>query len=231
MEQRRQDRQWWPLWGVAAGLLGFIGHAITQAPVEVYERTSEGDAIIGLLSRGPYHVGVVCGLAAAMSVLLLAGGWRRWSAGSPSLVAAALPGGLVAGAGAMLMGYGVKGSMAIYLPGGINAGEYPPEALYVLWMVDDLGAWTAWWGVVAAAMALTWLALRERVLPRSIGVLAVLGWLPPLGFLVVTGLPGFPGIAGPFWLVLTSVVMAVTRWPTSAAEAAVDPRRAAHLGA
>lgn len=34
--------------------------------------------------------------------------------------------------------------------------------------------------------------------------------LIPLGVLIATGLPGFPGVVDPLWLIITSVGLAVT---------------------
>jgi hypothetical protein len=68
----------------------------------------------------------------------------------------------------------------------------------------------AWWGVAMAAAAIGWLSLRERVLPLWLGVLSALFVVIPLGVLVATGLPGFPGVVDPLWLVITGVGLAVT---------------------
>lgn len=207
-------RQAWPLWGAAAGVLGFVGHMLTGPGAEVVQASDQGDVVIDMLSRGPYHLGAAAGIAGVFCLLVWAAGWRRWAASVPpsTLAAGAVAPALVASAGAMILGYGMKGSMAVYLSGGVNAGEFPAEGLYSLFMFLDLAPFMAWWGVSFAAVLLTWVALRERRLPIAVGVLSVLGWLPAVGFLGLTGLTGFAGVVGPVWLVIVSVVLAALRW-------------------
>lgn len=75
----------------------------------------------------------------------------------------------------------------------------------------------AWWGVVGAALFVSFMSLIERSLPVWLGVVGVLGWLPPVGLLAVTGITGFAGVVGPVWLVVTAVGLAVSRLPDAAA--------------
>ncbi|MDQ3540936.1 MAG: hypothetical protein M3440_09625 [Chloroflexota bacterium] len=200
----------WPLWGLAAGVSGAIGHIFTQ-PTLTREQRGSGVDVIGELDRAPYHIGVVAGLFAVFCLLAFASGWRRWATTTApaSLAAGLVTLALVASAGAMILGYGIRGTLAIYLPGGINEGSFPPEGLYVLYMFDDLGPFMAWYGVTMAAAAVVWLSLRERQLPKWIGVASLLLALPPVGMLVVTGLSGFAGIAQPLWLIVVSIGMVV----------------------
>jgi hypothetical protein len=213
-------RQRWPLWGAAAGVLGAVGHLVAAAPAAVFEAQSggEGVGIIDLLDRGIFHLGAVAGYGAVLCLLVFAAAWRRWigQVGIASTAARALPLALAASAAAMILGYGMMGALSVYLPGGINAGEIPNEGLYVLWMFLDLGPFMAWWGVVGAALLVSYISLIERRLPVWLGVVGVLAWLPPVGFLVVTGLTGFAGVVGPVWLVVTAVGLAVSRLPDAA---------------
>jgi hypothetical protein len=191
----------WPLWGVAAGALGAIGHLFTVTNLSDAERASAA-ATVAALDQTKFHVGVVAGMFAVFCLLVFAAGWRRWaSAAAPSSLAAGVVTlALVASAGAMILGYGMKGSLAVYLPGGIDEGMFPAEGLYVLFIFDDLAPFMAWYGVAMAAAAVGWLALRERRLPLWIGVASALFALVPVGVLVATGLPGFPGVVDPLWL-------------------------------
>lgn len=211
----------WPLWGAAAGVLGAVGHLFTN-PSLTEEEYASGAAVIEALDRTGYHVGVVAGVLAVFCLLVFAAGWRRWAAtaAGTSLAAGVVTLALVASAGAMILGYGMKGSLAVYLPGGMDEGSFPVEGLYAVFMFVDLGPFMAWWGVAMAAAAIGWLSLRERILPLWIGVLSALFVVIPLGMLIATGLPGFPGVVDPLWLVITSVGMAVTLRRTAPARVA-----------
>lgn len=196
----------WAAWGVAAGVLGFVAHLATdpQGSLTLAQR-QEGVPVVDLVDRADYHIGAAAGFLAVACLLVAAAGWRRMAEGwGDALAARVVPSALVAAAGAMTIGYGFKGAMAVYLPGGINDGDFPREALYPLFMVNDLAPFFAWLGVIVAAGAVAVLALRARVLPRWIGAVSVLAVLPPLGFLLGTGLTGFSGVTGPIWLAVVS---------------------------
>jgi len=66
-----------------------------------------------------------------------------------------------------------------------------------------------------AAGAVAWMALRERTISRWIGVVSVLPVLAVLGMTVGTGLPGFPGVVMPLWLVVTGLGLALGRSPVT----------------
>lgn len=207
--------RYWPVWGVAAGVLGPIGHMFAQ-PDLTSEQRSSGVEVIGALDRSVYHIGVVAGLFAVFCLLIFAAGWRRWADAdqSRSLTAGVVPFALTASAGAMILGYGLKGMLAIYLPGGINEGEFGQEGLYTIYMLDDLAPFIAWYGVAMAAAAVTWLSLRERRLPIWIGVVSLLLTLVPVAMLVFTGLSGFPGVVQPLWLIVVSIGLVLALRPT-----------------
>ncbi|MBA2453546.1 MAG: hypothetical protein H0V47_10270 [Chloroflexia bacterium] len=200
----------WPLWGVAAGVLGYVGHVFSMTDLTEAQRAT-GVSVVSELSQTGYHVGVVAGMFAVFCVLVLAAGWWRWAnANAPSSIAGGLvPLSLVASAGAMILGYGLKGMLAIYLPGGID-GNHPNEGLYTLFIIDDMFPFMAWYGVAMAAAGMVWLSLREHRLPTWIGILSVLFVVAPVGVLIVTGLPGFPGVVQPLWLIIVSIGMALS---------------------
>jgi len=189
-------------------LLGYAGHVLTATSVTEEQRAT-GAAVIAELERGPYHIGVVAGLFAVFCLLVFAAGWRRWvsEAAPASMAADVVSLGIVASAGAMIVGYGVKGMLAIYLPGGINENTFPAETLLSLFAIDDLVPFIAWYGVAMAAVAVSWLSLRERALPAWIGIVSLISVLPPLAMLILTGLSGFPGIISPLWVVIMGAGM------------------------
>ncbi len=86
----------------------------------------QGPAVLGLVHRALFQIGAVTGFLAVVCVLAFAAGWRQWSErhGAPTSAARLVGLALVASAGAMIIGYGIKGPLAIYLPGGINANSY-----------------------------------------------------------------------------------------------------------
>ncbi len=193
----------------------------SQTAVTLEQRRTGAD-VITVLDRTGYHIGVVAGLFAVFCLLVFASGWRRWAAlaAPTSLTAGIVPLAVTASAGAMILGYGLKGMLAIYLPEGINQGEYCPEGLYTLFMFDDLAPFIAWYGAAMAAAAVTWLSLRERQLPIWIGVVSLLLTLAPIAMLVITGLPGFPGVVQPLWLIIVSIglIPALRRAPIRATQ-------------
>ena len=218
----------WPLWGAAAGILGAIGHLFSmQAPSK--EEVLSGAGVIDALERGPYHVGIVSGLAGVFCLLVFAAGMRRWATivAPHSLAAGALHLALTASAGAMMLAYGFKGALAVYLPNGMDEGTFPKESLLTFFMFDDFSAFISWWGVAMATGAIAWLALRERHLPLWIGIVAALFALVPVGFVTITGLPGFPGVIDPFGLVIISGGLAFTFWKQTSTKSVVAPAKAA----
>lgn len=203
----------WALWGAAAGLFGIVANLLSQPVVTDEDRAAGAEAVVELLSRGAYHAGAVSGIAAAVALLVFTAGFRRWAArqSTDGLALWLVPAALTASAGAMIAAYTVKGQLAVYLDGGINAGSFQNDALYIFFVLDDLAGFGAWWGVVVAAAAFVWLAFRERLVARWIGGLAILAVLAPVGFLLVTGLTGFPGVVGPVWLMFAGAGMALRR--------------------
>lgn len=198
----------WALWGIGAGLLGVIANMVTDPIVALTDaQKRQGASVLDHVHRALFQVGAVTGILAVACVLAFAVGWRQWSErhGAPTSAARLVGLGLVASAGAMIIGYGLKGSLAIYLPGGINAHTYPDQGLYTLFMMNDSLPYLAWWGVIVAAGSIAWLALRERLVVRWVGAISVLAVLSAFTWLALTGLADFAGIVGPVWLAIASV--------------------------
>lgn len=198
----------WALWGIGAGVLGIVATLVTDPITALTDaQKRQGPAVLGYVHRADFHIGAVAGFLAVACVLAFAAGWRQWSErhGPPTSAARLVALALVASAGAMIVGYGIKGPLAIYLPGGINANTYPRAGLYSLLMLNDSAPYFAWWGVVVAAAGVAWLALRERLVVRWVGVVSVLAVLAAFAWLALTGLTDFAGVVGPVWLILASV--------------------------
>jgi hypothetical protein len=80
-----------------------------------------------------------------------------------------------------------------------NANTYPRSGLYSILMLNDSAPYFAWWGVVVAAAGVAWLAFRERLVVRWVGVVSVLAVLAAFAWLALTGLTDFGGIARSGW--------------------------------
>ena len=206
-------RSTWALWGTAAGVFGVTANMLTQPEVTEAQRQGGFDDVFGELSRSAYHLGAVAGFAAVACLLLFAAGFARWASrqASDSLALRAVPFALIASAGALIASYGVKGQLAAYLDGGFNEASYPDREVYVYYLLDDLAGWFSWWGVAVAAACIAWLSLRERLVVRWVGALAVLAALGPIAFLVVFGFTGYSGVITPVFLVLAGIGLALGR--------------------
>ena len=206
-------RNRWALWGAAAGVFGGVA-TLLPAKVNVQKANAHTTAaVIANLHRWPYQVSVVAGFAAVTCLLVAAAGWRRWAEhrAPGSLAASVVSKAFGATAGAMMIAYGFAGALAVYLHGGIDAKMFSPQGLFSLYMILDFGPFIAWWGVTVAAAALVYAAFREGLVPRWVGVASIAYVLIAVLPLVFTGLPGMPGVIGPFWLAAVSVGAARSR--------------------
>jgi hypothetical protein len=221
MGNRAASHWQWPLWGAAAGVLGYIGHLVTGVNPTNDQRRMGAEEVVAALDRQMLHVGVVSGMLAVFCLLVFTAGWRRWANqdAENSLAASVVSLAMIASAGAMILGYGFKGALAVYLPGGMDEELHTAQGLYSLYMFDDFAPFIAWYGVAMAAAAVAWFSLRERRLPVWIGILSAIFVIVPFGFLVATGLPGFPGVVDPLWLIVTSIGLALTLRGQESAEA------------
>ena len=132
----------WPLWATIAGVFGVVATLISEQTIDEDVRGS-GAAVIAELNHVNFHVGIITGLIATFAILAFAAGWHRWSeyVCKESLAARLVTLALTASAGAMIIGYGFKGSLAVYLDGGMDEGSYPAENLLVIFMINDFAPW------------------------------------------------------------------------------------------
>lgn len=204
----RQDgagRAKWPLYGVAAGVFGGVATLLTDVRAGTVERTPVEASILDDLVRSVAHLGLVAGFLTVALLLVLAAAWRRQvEPRVPSSTAAyVVSGALTASAAGLTYGYGWKGALAIYLPTGMDEGSFGEDGLFVYFMLNDFGGYIGWLGVVVAAGAVAWMALRERTLSRWIGWFSIVPVLAVVLFAGITGLPGFQGVVGPVWMLVT----------------------------
>jgi len=201
----------WAWCGVAAGALGLAGNFVSS-----HGNLSHLDAATAIAEtdRAAQHIGTLIGMAAFVVLVLLASGWRRWAASGGGVVEQALAPAITVTATLVLLGTGLRGGMAEYLPGGINADNFDDNGLYVLFMLHDTAPWFAWWGVVAAAGLSAYLSFITRVVPLWLGILSTLTVLLPVAVMAMTGAVAGAGLIGPLWLTIASLVVAVRGLPS-----------------
>ena len=111
----------------------------------------------------------------------------------------------------MTIGFGLLGSLAVYLPGGIDQHAFAHSSLLPIYMVVDFAPFVAWWGVAIAAAAVAVASIREHLFARWIGIFSAIAVALTVIPMVVTGLPGMPGVVGPLWLLIVSMARAMSR--------------------
>lgn len=197
----------WPLWGVAAGVLGSVATVFTNQQHNVGSDGAES------LARGGYHLGGALGYLAVACLLVLSACWRtaadRFAAGNAA--ARVVADGFTASAAGLSLGYGWKLAMALYLPGGLNEHEFGKEGMYFYYMLNDFGTYLGWLGVAVAAGAVAWLGFRSRLVSIWLAVVSLLPVLAVIGMSLGLAIAGYAGILGPVWLVVASAGLALGR--------------------
>lgn len=198
LESSKRSR--WPLIGIAAGITGFVATLITDIHVDIGTGQASAD-VIGEMSRTKAHASLVVGYLTVVLLIVLAATWRRHVEArvAASTAARVVSNGLLLSAAVLTLGYGWKGAMAVYLPGGLNgkSGGFDREGLYIMYVMNDFASYIGWLGVTIALGAIAWMAFRDRTVSRWIGVVCLVPVLAVTAFAVATGLPGFPGVVSP----------------------------------
>ncbi len=215
---RRRRLTAWPLWATLAGVAGTIATIVTdlRPPAETEAwRAGEDYTVTAtdvwtlepLLGR----VGHLVGLVTIAALLVFVAVWRTHvEARFPESAAARVVGlGLIATAAAQLFGFGWRGALANYL--GPEKGLYDTDGLFVYYMLTDFGAYLPWFGGLVSLLAIAWMAWREGLVSRGLGsVVGVIG----VGFLVgivLSGVPGLPGVAIPPAIAVVGLWLALGR--------------------
>ena len=198
------SRPIWPWVGVLTGIGGAIATAFTDLHVNTGDAPNSA-AIVNQISQSNAHIGIVVGYLTVALLLILAAGWRGTveRLHPHSLAAKVATSGFIASAGALMLGYGWKGALGLYLPGGSEPNSFDETGLYVYYMLNDFGGYIGWLGVVVAAGAVAWMGLKDRDVPLWIGIFSC---LPVIGLTAMTGLtalPGFPALMAVPWLVIS----------------------------
>lgn len=212
-ESLRTGRPMWPIFGVVAGITG-MASVMASVSTLTEEEASEGLGTLDYLSRGPYHASFLIGIVAFSTLFLAATGWKRWAEqrAPRDLAARTIGNALTATATVNIIFTSIAGSMALYLPGGTDAGWLSSESMLVNYTLLDFGQLLGWWGAVVASLCAASLGLRRnRVLPLWMGVVSLLLPLPAIGLAVAVSLPGFVGLTMPIWLIVMSVGLIFSR--------------------
>lgn len=195
----------WALAGTLAGALGFFATILT----DVHVPGDDGDQrmtvdMVDDVSIMKARLGFLAGYAVVGLLLYCAAAWRRHvEPRVPDSTAARLVAtGFTASAGALTLGYGWKGAMAIYGDGGPEDNSFDRQGRFVYYVLNDFGGFIGWTGVMFAAMAVVWMAFRERSVARWIGAVSVLGLIVPVGGMLIMSVPGLPGTTLPLWMIV-----------------------------
>lgn len=207
-------RSRWPLYGAAAGLLGFVAtmplDGRDNVPTENVKLTHD---LFVNLNPAVYRASMILGYIAVALLLVTAANWRRRVENRlPGSTAAHLvPLGLVASAAGLTYGFGWKGALGNYMPGGMEDSYFDDQGLAVYFMLNDFGSFIGWLGVVVAAGAVAWMGLRERTVSRWIGVISVLPVIQTAAMVAGLGVPGVQGLLAGIWLFVAGLGLAFGR--------------------
>lgn len=104
--------------------------------------------VVENLPRLQYHVSFVLGLACAASLVVAIAALRPWieQRGGGRLSAAVVPSALSITATLAVIAACMAGSLALYLPGGVDDGTMWIEGLAAAYYYLDFGALIGWWG-------------------------------------------------------------------------------------
>ena len=203
----------WPLLGVAAG----IGCVVATLATDIHPTSEAGEtatrSVVDDVSSGKAHASIIVGYLTVALLLVLAAAWRRHvePRALNSTAARVVPLGFTAAAGALGLGYGWRGALGLYL--GNEEGSFDKEGLYTLYVLNDFGAYIGWLGVTIAAGAIVWMALKERLISRWIGVFSIIPILPVVITVAAFGLPGMPGVTSGLFLIVAFAGLAFGRSP------------------
>ena len=209
----RKDRSRWPLLASAAGLTGFVATMVLDGRTVGDEGATLDHQLFVDLDPLTFRLSMVLGYVTVVLLLVLAATWRRRVEPllPDSTAAHLVPLGLVSSAAGLAYGYGWKGALGNYLPDSFEPTAFDDTGLYVYYVLNDFGAWIGWLGVIVVAGAIAVMGLRERSVPRWLGVVAVLPVLQTTLMVAGMGVPGVPALLGPIWLFVTGLGLYFSR--------------------
>jgi hypothetical protein len=199
----------WAVWGIVTGVAALVANLLFNDQNSLSDaQMASGAGVIEHLDRTNYQVGVVAGWVAIVGLVVLAAGWYRITRniGDDHLAWTVIPFSLAIAAAALIPGYGLKGALAEYLPGGANEDNFPAEGVYTMFVMHDNAPWVGWWAVLFAAGAVAWLTFRRRgSFPLWLGIVSALPLLHATVVLIGIGAVAIPGLTAPLWLLVPSL--------------------------
>jgi len=207
LDKETSRRQYWPLWATAAGALGYVATLGLEGRTTGPDDVTISDKLFTDLNPLVYRFSMIVGYIAVVVLLITAAQWRRRVEPrvSASTAAHLVPLGLVASAAGLTYGYGWRGSLGAYMPGGQEEGLYDTEGLYVLFLLNDFGTYIGWLGVIVSAGAMVWMGVRERTVSRWLGWFSLIPVVATAGMVAGLGVAGIPGLWAPLWLVVAGL--------------------------
>jgi hypothetical protein len=223
----RTRRERWPLLAAAAGLAGVVSTLVLDGRTLGDEGATLDPQLFVDLDPLTFRLSMIIGYLTVVLLLVLAATWRRRVEPllPDSTAAHLVPLGLVSSAAGLAYGYGWKGALGNYLPDSYAPTAFDDTGLYVYYVLNDFGAWIGWLGVVVAAGAVAVLGLRERAVPRWLGLFALLPVLQTTVMVAGLGVPGVPALLGPTWLALTGLGLYFSRSAIVRATGVATPAR------
>ena len=194
-------RAWWPLVASAAGAAGIVGTLLTDLHVDDPDATMNA-AMIADVDPTTARIGFYAGYLTVGLLLVFGACWRRHVEPRVpgSSAARVVSSGLTAAAGALILGYGWKGAVAIYFEGGPEDTAVDAQGQFIYLMLNDFGSFFGWTGVLVSACAIAWMSFRERTVSYWLGIVTALLAVATIGAMLVMSVPGIPGISMPLWL-------------------------------
>lgn len=212
-------RRLWMLWGILAGLFGFVATILLDVRPWTEADYEKGGVLVAtaadMVNLDPLmnKLGFLVGFAAVASLIVFHSLWRlHIERARPRSGAARVFGaGLVVTASGLTLAYGWKGSLALYGHGGAEFGSFDDTGLLIFYALTDFGAFIPWFGVIVSFAALAWMAWAEQAVSRIAGTLAAGAALLVVAGYAVTGVPGLAGPVGGLTLTLLTTWMLVGR--------------------
>ncbi|WP_205473315.1 hypothetical protein [Nocardioides sp. SYSU D00038] len=204
----------WPLLASLVGLLGLVALFCEARPDDngsgfKYPVTAE-DAIS--VDNDLFRIAGVLGYVVALLLLVLAATWHQRvtkrfpdSTGSTLVTFSA-----VATAALVTLAFGWRGALGNYLPGGPEENTYDTEGLYNYYVMNDFSPYISFIPLLGACYGLAWMALKEGLVSKPLGVVAGVYATLLIGAVAVTGVPGLPAIVL-VGLIIAGIWLAVGR--------------------